>query len=184
MVPTISPPQSLSLAAFLAMPQGDQGWEFYEGAIAPKMAPKRIHAGLQKKLLQVIDTWAVDHGHFYPEWAVLLTREGQPWVPVPDLTYVSFERLGADWLEDEACPVPPDWVIEIISPGQSFGAMTAKALAYLMAGVLRVWVVDGISQTITVFCPDTLPQIYGKEEAIADPALPGLMLPLKTLFPA
>lgn len=52
MVSMVSPSQSLSLATFLAMPQGDQGWEFYEGAIAPKIAPKRIHAGLQKTLLQ------------------------------------------------------------------------------------------------------------------------------------
>ncbi len=184
MVSTVAFTQSLSLAEFLAMPQGDQHFEFYNGAIAPKMAPKRIHAGLQKKLLQLIDAWAMERGHFYPEWAVLLTREGQPWVPVPDLTYVSFERLGADWLEDEACPVTPDWVIEIISPGQSFGAMTAKALAYLTAGVLRVWVVDGISQTITVFGPDRLPQLYNRVDLINDPALPGLSLSLAHLFPS
>ncbi|MEA5419451.1 Uma2 family endonuclease [Spirulina sp. CCNP1310] len=182
MVATVASTQSLSLAEFLAMPPGDQRYEFYAGAIAPKMAPKRIHAGLQKKLLQLIDPWAVDRGHFYPEWAVLLTREGQPWVPVPDLTYVAFERLGADWFEDEACPVPPDWVMEIISPGQSFGAITAKALAYLEAGVLRVWVVDGISQTITVFGPDRLPQIFGRVDVITDPALLSFTLSLTLLF--
>jgi Uma2 family endonuclease len=27
-----------------------------------------------------------------------------------------FDRLSADWMEDEACPVAPELVIEIISP--------------------------------------------------------------------
>ena len=53
-----------------------------------------------------------------------------------DLTYVSYHRLAADWLEDEACPVIPELVIEIISPGQTFGDMIDKATYYLQAGIL------------------------------------------------
>ncbi len=55
-------------------------------------------------------------------------------MPVPDLLYVSYERLSRDWNEDEPCPVPPELVIEIISPGQSFGEMTEKATDYLTLG--------------------------------------------------
>ncbi|WP_277878045.1 Uma2 family endonuclease [Leptolyngbya sp. FACHB-261] len=45
-------------------------------------------------------------------------------------------------MADEACPIAPELVIEIISPGQTFGEMTQKATDYLSAGVLRVWIVD------------------------------------------
>ena len=41
-------------------------------------------------------------------------------------------------------------MIEIISPGQTFGDMIEKATYYLQAGVSLVWVVDTISQAITV----------------------------------
>ena len=69
---------------------------------------------------------------------------------VASLTYISFERLGADWLEDAPCLVPADWVIEIISPNQTFGGMAAKASDYLTAGVLRVWILDSEAQTSTI----------------------------------
>jgi len=46
----------------------------------------------------------------------------EDWVPVPDLTYVSYKRLPAIWEDDEPCPVVPELVIEIISPGQTFGS--------------------------------------------------------------
>ncbi|WP_333387433.1 hypothetical protein [Microcoleus sp. B4-D4] len=39
---------------------------------------------------------------------------------VPHLLYVSYQRLSRDWNEDEACPVVPELVIEIISPEQTF----------------------------------------------------------------
>jgi Uma2 family endonuclease len=52
-------------------------------------------------------------------------------------------------IENEACPIPPDLVIEIISPDQSFGEMSAKATDYLDAGVMRVWVIDPKSKTVT-----------------------------------
>ena len=38
-------------------------------------------------------------------------------------------------LLDEACPVAPELVIEIISPGQTFGDLAEKSADYLQAGV-------------------------------------------------
>ena len=65
-------------------------------------------------------------------------------------------------------------VIEIISPGQTFGQMTAKARDYLNAGVLQVWVVDSQARSITVFYPSAAPQTYMGEEVFADSLFPGL----------
>jgi len=96
-------------------------------------------------------------------------------VPVPDLTYVSYQRLSADVMEDEACPVPPELAIEIISPGQTFGQLAEKATDYLEAGVLRVWVVDPQARSITVFYPDAPPRTYTKA-VLTDSLLDGLEL--------
>lgn len=70
---------------------------------------------------------------------------------VPDLLYISYEKLPLERFEDEACPFPPELAIEIISPGQSFGDLSQKAVDYLQAGIARVWIVDSQSKTITVF---------------------------------
>ena len=68
-----------------------------------------------------------ERGEIGVEWAVKLIRQRRDWVPVPDVLYVSYERLSPDWNEDEACPVVPELVIEIISAGQTFGQLAAKA---------------------------------------------------------
>ncbi|PZD74819.1 hypothetical protein C1752_01097 [Acaryochloris thomasi RCC1774] len=172
----------MTVQDFLAMPESNDRYELIEGEIIPKVSPKRFHAGVQKSLIKLVDDWASERGHFYPEWAVVLKRRDRDWVPVPDLTYVSFERLAADWLEDAPCPVPADWVIEIISPDQTFGGMAAKASDYLTAGILRVWVLDSQAQTITVFAPDSAPLTYQGDNMIADSLLPGLELQVNKVF--
>ena len=117
-----------------------------------------------------------------PEWGVVLQRQQEDWVPVPDLTYISYERLPQEWDEDEPCPVPPELVIEIISPGQTFGELTQKATDYLLAGVDRVWVVEPKAQSVTIFQRDKLAQTVWNEGVITDPLLPGLLLPVFQLF--
>ncbi|MBD0346584.1 MAG: Uma2 family endonuclease, partial [Coleofasciculus sp. Co-bin14] len=93
-----------------------------------------------------------------------------------------YERLPAEWMVDEACPAPPELVIEIISPGQTFGEMTEKATDYLTAGVSRVWVVDSRAKSITVFIPNALPKTYRGNTAISDSLLPGLTLTTQQVF--
>jgi Uma2 family endonuclease len=103
-------------------------------------------------------------------------------VPIPDLLYVSYDRLAADWPEDGPCPVAPELVIEIISPGQTFGEMVEKATDYLSAGVLRVWVVDPKAQSITVFSADAAPVTYRGDRSLTDPLFPGLEFTSQQVF--
>ena len=116
----------LTLEEFFALSVSDVAYELIEGEAIPKMSHKRFHAGVQKALLILMDAWAENRGYLYPEWAVRLKRNNEDWVPVPDITYISYSRLSADWLEDEACPVAPELVIEVISPGQTFGGLSQK----------------------------------------------------------
>ncbi len=180
MVQTIG--KKLTLEEFFALPEGNSRYEFINGEAVPKVSPKRFHAGTQKALLMLLNDWAQQHGHFYPEWATILQRHGEDWVPIPDLAYISYDRLSADWQEDAACPMPPDLAIEIISPDQSFGGMAAKATDYLTAGVLRVWVVDPRARSITVFYPDAPPQTCTGEMVLTDSLLEGLELTAQQVF--
>lgn len=173
---------SLTLEEFLAFPNSDHAYELINGEAIPKMSPKRFHAGVQKALINLLDDWAKNRGHFYPEWAVILKRNNTDWVPVPDLTYISYDRLEANWLEDTACPIPPDLAIEIISPDQTFGNMAEKAADYLSAGVLRVWVIDPQAQTITVFLPNAVPQTYKGDNIFSDPLFPNLEITPQQIF--
>ena len=176
--------KSLTLQQFFELDEGDRPYELVDGQAIPKMSPKFFHARLQKTLLLILDSWAKNQGRVEPEWAIKLQRHGRDWVPVPDLTYISYDRLSADWMLDEACPVAPEVVIEIISPGQTFGDLAEKATDYLQAGVSRVWVIDTIAKSITIFYPDTLPRTIKGTIAIADELFPELELTPQQMFQA
>jgi Uma2 family endonuclease len=100
----------------------------------------------------------------------------------PIAPYVSYKRLPQEWESDEACPVLPELVIEIISPGQTFGQMTQKATDYLLAEASRVWVVDTQAQSVTIFQRDNLPQTFWSDETIEDSLLPGFEMRVSPLF--
>ncbi len=173
-----------SLQEFLAMPESSDRSELIDGEIIAKVSPKYKHASAQGRFYRFIDDWCVREqcGRVCPEWAVVLQRQAVNWVPVPDLTYVSYDRLSADWEEDAPCPVLPELVIEIISPGQSFGEMTSKATDYLLAGVDRVWVVDNQAQSVTAFGNSEFPQTFWINDTISDPLLPELAIALTDIF--
>jgi Uma2 family endonuclease len=180
MVQTIG--TKLTVEEFFALPDGNGRYELIAGEAVPKVSRKRFHAGTQKALLMLLNDWAQQHGHFYPGWAIVLKRRGEDWVPVPDLTYISYARLAKDWQEDAACPVPPDLAIEIISPDQTFGEMATKAADYLTAGLPRVWVVDPRARSITVFYPDAPPRTYTNDMVLTDVLVEGLELTVQQIF--
>ncbi|BAZ54216.1 hypothetical protein NIES4103_69010 (plasmid) [Nostoc sp. NIES-4103] len=172
----------LTLKEFLALSEGDITYELVDGKAKPKMAPKRFHSRLTLTLSQFLTLWAKNRGEVGIEWAITLKRKGRDWVPVPDLLYVSYSRLRSDVIEDEPCPIPPDLAIEIISPDQTFGEMSAKATDYLNAGVMRVWVVDAKAKTVTIFYPDAPPQTKTGEDSLDDSLFEGLQITPDQIF--
>jgi Uma2 family endonuclease len=179
--------KSLTLQEFLDLPEGDITYELRDGQAIAKMSPKRIHSCLQRALLMILSDWGNDDnsplaGDAYPEWAICLQRNETDWCPVPDVTYISDAKLADIDLGNEACPVPPELVVEILSPGQSFEEMTQKALDYLAAGVQRVWIVSDRERSLTIFAPDSAPMTYRGDQPIQDDLFPQLMFTINELF--
>jgi Uma2 family endonuclease len=172
----------LTLEEFLALAEGDVYYEFVDGQAVSKVSPKYFHSALQAALLLLIRAWCKGKGRVGAEWAILLKRQGKDWAPLPDLTYISYERLPKSWKRNEACPAIPELVIEIISPDQTIKEFEEKAKDYLVAGVSRVWVIDPEVMSIRVFLPDGSSQIYTDNTPIVDTLLPGLELTTKQIF--
>ena len=172
----------LTLAEFLDLPDRDVYYEFVDGQAVPKVSPKFFHSSLQGALCRLIRVWCKGLGRVLPEWAILLKRQGKDWAPVPDLTYISYERLPKSWRRNEAYPAIPELVIEIISPDQSMKEFEEKAKDYLAAGIPRVWVVDPEAILIRSFFPDGSSQVYTDHMPIVDELLPGLELTTRRIF--
>jgi Uma2 family endonuclease len=157
----------------------DLTYELIDGIAVAKMSPKYFHAKSTLAFVKILDRWSDKRGRLGIEWAFDLSEYS---TPVPDLIYVSFDRLPASWNENAACPVAPELAIEIISPGQTFGQMIQKASNYLTGGVLQVWIVDPTAKSVTVFYPDRAPKTYMNDEVITDDLFPELSVEIDRLF--
>jgi Uma2 family endonuclease len=157
----------------------DLTYELIDGIAVAKMSPKYFHAKSTLAFVKILDRWSDKRGRLGIEWAFDLSDN---YTPVPDLIYVSFDRLPESWNENAACPVSPELAIEIISPGQTFGQMTQKAGSYLAGGVLQVWVVDPAAKSVTVFYVDRAPKTYMNDEIITDDLFPDLAIEIDRLF--
>jgi Uma2 family endonuclease len=172
--------KKLTKAEFWALADtADITYELIDGIAVSKMSPKYFHARSARKILNILEEWAKNRGRAEMEWAFDLSDN---YTPVPDLIYVSFERLPESWNENAACPVPPELAIEIISPGQTFGQMIQKASNYLTGGVLQVWVVDPEAKSVTVFYSDRAPITYMGDGVIRDDLFPELSIALDRIF--
>ena len=173
---------TLTIQDYLALADSDITYELVNGEAVPKMSPKRFHSRLTLALSTILETWNQGRGEVGIEWAVRLQKNGIDWCPVPDLLYISSERLGDIPLTDDACPVPPELVIEIISADQSFSRLSEKAVDYLNAGVDRVWVVDAKAKQITVFYPNSPPKIKKSTDDLRDSLFPDLTITPQQIF--
>ena len=151
--------KKLTTAEFWALADAaDITYELIDGIAVPKIFPKYFHARSARRILNILEEWSKNRGRAEMEWAFDLSDN---FTPVPDLIYVSFERLPESWNENAACPVPPELAIEIISLGQTFGQMTQKASNYLTGGVLQVWIVDPYLQKVSrYFIPSCSCNLY------------------------
>jgi Uma2 family endonuclease len=172
--------KKLTKAEFWALADAaDITYELIDGIAVPKMSPKYFHARSARRILNILEAWAKNRGRAEMEWAFDLSEDS---TPVPDLIYVSFDRLPESWNENAACPVPPELAIEIISLGQTFGQMTQKASNYLTGGVLQVWVVDPAAKSVTVFYPDRAHITYMGDGVIEEDLFPELSVALDRIF--
>ncbi len=176
--------KKITLTEFLNLPtgKGDITYELIEGEIITKMSPKRFHSRLTGAIFTILSQWGQDMGEIGIEWAITLQKNDQDWCPVPDLLYISNQRLATENVENTPCLIPPELVIEIISPDQRFGDLSQKAIDYLQGGVDRVWIVDPEAKSITIFYPDSPPKIKRGEQSLKDDILPGLQFTVKQIF--
>ena len=174
--------KQLTLEEFLNLSESDESLELVDGEAVKKMSPKFFHSRLTSAFWSELSSWANGIGQVAIEWSVVLKRRGQDWVPVPDLLYVSYDRLSADWHEDAPCPVLPELAIEIVSPDQTFNQLAQKATDYLSAGVDRVWVVYPPMRSITVFFADRPPETYRGDRSLHDELLPNLTVTAEQFF--
>lgn len=79
--------------------------------------------------------------------------------------------------------LPPDLVIEIISPGQTVKNMSARLSWCVRHGVRLGWFIRPRQSQVLVFRPECEVEILGPGDVLAgEGVLPGFALPLEEMF--
>jgi Uma2 family endonuclease len=99
----------------------------------------------------------------------------------PDLSFVRRDRVPLD--EDAYPEIPPDLVVEVVSPSQTGPSVEEKVSIYLATGVRLVWVLDPARRTLRVHRADGSDQMLSEVDIVdGEDVLPGFQLPLAELF--
>lgn len=148
---------SLTLVDFLDLPETEPASEYIDGEILQKAMPKGKHSHLQLSLSISINQPASSSKIAYV-WPELRCSFGDRSI-VPDIAVFEWEHIPFD--ADGEVPndffLAPDWIIEILSPGQSPNRVTQKILYSLQHGTKLGWVLDPSDHSILVFTPNQLP---------------------------
>lgn len=70
-------------------------------------------------------------------------------------------------LSDRGCEGAPDWIIEIVMPGDPLHDYVTKLEKYFVEGVQEYWIVDGEKQKVTVYCFEQ--DIYAESHTFNEP---------------
>ncbi|HTA39344.1 MAG TPA: Uma2 family endonuclease [Candidatus Acidoferrales bacterium] len=136
----------------MPIPEVKPAIESIRGRREQKMSPQRRHAIVQARLGILLTNWAGRRGEVGTEWRFYISPPGEaPSSLVPDVAYVSFERLPFDLGEAREKPeIAPDIAVEILSPGDRPSLLEEKIAIYIANGCRAVVVVDPIAKTVRV----------------------------------
>ena len=153
--------------------------ELINGVLYALAAPSRMHQWLVSELLYRVK------GHirerkgscqaYTAPFDVRLFGDDST-VVQPDLLVVCHRER----LTDQGCCGAPDWIVEVVSPGNSSYDYFTKLLQYQKAGVREYWIVDSMERKVSVmnFENPALTRQYSYEEEIPSGVLEGFSVRL------
>ena len=158
-MPALQPqPESLTLEQYEALPE-DLRVEVFDGVVYDMASPSQEHQTISMELSTVLNTYIRGKKGscrvFHAPFDVKLSE--QPLTIVqPDLMIV----CDKDKLDGKRCNGAPDFIIEIVSPGNPADDYIRKLYYYKNAGVREYWIVDPRRKNVTInFFEGNMPNV-------------------------
>ena len=104
-------------------------------------------------------------------------------VRVPDVGFVTRERLALAADVEGFWPGPPDLAVEVISPRDTYTEVEEKAMDWLHSGTRMVIVVDPRKHTVTVYrALNQITILTAADTLEGGDVIPGWSMPICDLF--
>ena len=131
------------------LPDGERA-EIIDGQIYFMAPPSRIHQKILMYISAVISNYITQKDgscEVYPApFAFFLNKEDTNYVE-PDISVICDKTK----LDDRGCNGAPDFIIEVVSPGNPEHDYITKLGKYKAAGVREYWIVDPRNNAVTVY---------------------------------
>lgn len=141
-------PQLITLEQYETLPE-DKRVEVFDGVIYDMASPSQIHQAISMQLSTVINNYILSKKGscriFTAPFDVKLS-DTPLLIVQPDIMVV----CDKDKLDDKRCNGAPDFIIEIVSPGDPSDDYIRKLYYYKNHGVREYWIVDPKRKTITI----------------------------------
>ncbi|MDZ8065082.1 MAG: Uma2 family endonuclease [Nostoc sp. DedQUE08] len=163
-------------------------YEIINGELFVTRTPHRRHQQVCGKIFRQLDVWSDSSGlgETIVAPGVIFSQADSV---IPDVVWVSRERLVQ--IEDEAGHLTgaPELVIEVLSPGKQneLRDKEAKLKLYSVQGVREYWIVDRFTKQVEVYRREKaqlvlVATLLGDDE-ITSPLLPGFCCSIRFFFP-
>lgn len=149
MPPALQPQsETITLDQYEALPKNVRA-EVFDGQIYYMASPSEIHQTISTELTTILNTYIKNRKGtckvFHAPFDVKL-NDSPLTIVQPDLMVV----CDKDKLDGKRCNGAPDFIIEIVSPGNPSDDYITKLYYYKNYGVREYWIVDPRRRTVTV----------------------------------
>jgi Uma2 family endonuclease len=184
--------QILTFEAYLALPEMKQRYEIVDGVLIMPPAPTPAHQWFLQRIFLRLHNF-VEARHLgvvlFAPVDLLIQREPLR-THQPDILYLSAERTGVRGLSElqglQFFEIPPDLVVEVLSPSNTRRDLEGKLEDYRKVGVLECWLVSPEAETIEVLSflaeGTRVIDVFSIDGSLQSPVLPEFTLDLREVF--
>jgi Uma2 family endonuclease len=184
--------EKLTYEAYLALPETKQRYEIVDGVLIMPPAPTPAHQWFSKRIFSRLDNFVEERYLGVVLFApvdLLIQREPLR-TRQPDILYLSAERTGIRGLAElqglQFLEVPPDLVVEVLSPSNTRRDIEGKLEDYQRIGVKECWLVSPEAETTEVVSLSVegakAVDIFGVNDSLRSPVLGDFTLNLREVF--
>ena len=101
---------------------------------------------------------------------------------MPDVAFVSVERIPAEGAPASKWEIAPDIAVEVISPNDVWEKVNVKVDEYFAAGVRQVWLVSQPQQQVMIYDSPTQIRVVTASDDLTSELLPGFKCRVADLF--
>lgn len=164
--------------------ENGEHYELIDGTLCVSEPPGLEHGATGFNIAQLIADHARRHrlGRVLTGDPGFLTRGDNRTVRGPDACFISYQRLPPGELPRGFGTVPPDLVVEVLSPSDVTRVVRDKAKEWLAFGVTAVWLVDSPRRRVEVW-EDTTTRLLTESDTVGGGnALPGFEASVAAFF--